>query len=234
MLAKIGSLSILSWQCLISVRLQQFWKRRQTPVLVCEFAPSRWVEYGAGNRRNCRSESNHQSCVTSKPMGCHAFYYLVSDRGDVLYAVWPVEHAKLGALIGLNWRKRLLLHGPTGCGKSRLVYSVAEKTGSQLVTITSSTVIQNTVGTVPALRHFSLPEEASRCLQALAPRYESWYWLCVESWIKFCFCMSGLLSPLVRYLEDLADVYAIRRLSASFLPGMWWRQFVISIQASAY
>ncbi|GAX73043.1 hypothetical protein CEUSTIGMA_g496.t1 [Chlamydomonas eustigma] len=59
---------------------------------------------------------------------------------------WPMLYNREGSVLGVNWPRGVLLHGPPGCGKTLLVSSVAEEYGAVLHSITAADVIGSYVG----------------------------------------------------------------------------------------
>eukprot|EP00191_Tetraselmis_sp_GSL018_P020109 CAMPEP_0177586150 /NCGR_PEP_ID=MMETSP0419_2-20121207/4910_1 /TAXON_ID=582737 /ORGANISM="Tetraselmis sp., Strain GSL018" /LENGTH=801 /DNA_ID=CAMNT_0019076005 /DNA_START=150 /DNA_END=2556 /DNA_ORIENTATION=- len=53
---------------------------------------------------------------------------------------WPREHAEEASALGVRWPKGVLLHGPSGTGKSASVAAVAEECGAELHTVTAASV----------------------------------------------------------------------------------------------
>eukprot|EP00899_Mesostigma_viride_P011758 jgi/Mesvir1/20583/Mv14823-RA.3 len=48
---------------------------------------------------------------------------------------WPIQYAEVAAVLGVQWPGGILLHGPSGVGKTLLVHAVAEECGAQLFTV---------------------------------------------------------------------------------------------------
>eukprot|EP00891_Asterochloris_glomerata_P007187 jgi/Astpho2/7187/Aster-01505 len=53
---------------------------------------------------------------------------------------WPLQHAELGADLGVDWPRGLLLHGPPGCGKTLAARFVAEECGARLHSISAAQI----------------------------------------------------------------------------------------------
>lgn len=59
---------------------------------------------------------------------------------------WPIKYRDEGAALGIHWSRGLLIHGPSGVGKTASVMQVAEECSAKLHLVTPATVIGQYMG----------------------------------------------------------------------------------------
>ena len=65
---------------------------------------------------------------------------------DVQAIQWPLLHKELGATLGVTWPKGVLVHGPSGVGKSSAVIQIVQESEAVLYTVTPATLIGQYMG----------------------------------------------------------------------------------------
>eukprot|EP00889_Picochlorum_renovo_P008016 jgi/Picre1/35046/NNA_002511.t1 len=59
---------------------------------------------------------------------------------------WPVKYRKEGAILGVSWAQGVLVHGPSGVGKSASIQHVAREYDASIHTVTPATLIGQYMG----------------------------------------------------------------------------------------
>ena len=93
---------------------------------------------------------------------------LILTRRPWLATGWPLQYAELGADLGVDWPRGLLLHGPPGCGKTLAARCVAEECGARMHSISAAQIFGAYTGKHKVLCPTLCRRRPQRCLASVA------------------------------------------------------------------